>query len=148
MVQLKPNKYEIKRRSSAHSAYWMTNALIPAGLIMMYKYGWAIESVIGLVFIGIGVVGFVIYKQKMSVPLITHDGLYLTYRPSSSAPGTIKMDSNAIFTVQEFGLTAESSESPDAKFTVSLLDFDSQTDWLLFIEYLRSESDVTVRIEF
>jgi len=147
MAQLKPNLYDIKRRSSSHSAYWMSNALVPAGLIMMYRYGWSLESFLGLIFIAIGAVGYGIYKQKMSVPLISHDGDYLIYRPSASKPRSIKMDANAVFTVRELGLTAQSSASPNLKMEVSLLDFNSNEDWRAFIDHLRREPHITLQFE-
>lgn len=142
------DKYSIRRRSSAHSAYWMSNALVPAGLIMMYKYGWSVESFIGLMFVAIGAIGWSIYKQKMSVPLIRHDGVSLHYNPSGSKPCTIKMDSSARFTVRELGLTAEKTGDSESKFEVSRLDFNSNDDWDAFIEYLEREPGIWVVKEF
>lgn len=133
------DKFNIRRRSSAHSAYWMSNALVPAGLIMLYKYGWSLEGVLGVLFIIIGAIGYGIYKQKMSVPLIRHDGTNLIYSPSASKPCTIKMDSYALFTVHELGLTAEVVGTAQSRFEVSRLDFDSNKDWDMFIQLLERE---------
>jgi len=139
--------YDIKRRSSSHSAYWMSNALVPVGLLMMYRFGWAVESVIGLFFVGIGAVGYRIYKQKMSVPLISHDGEYLTYNPSAYEPGKIKMDSAAKFTVRELAITAESTDGSTNTFDISLLDFNSDADWQMLIENLRKEPYISLFFE-
>jgi len=144
MPETKPKQFDIQRRSSAHSAYWMSNALVPAGLIMIYRYGWGFEAVLGLLFIAIGAVGFVIYKQKMSIPLISYDGQYLLYSPSASKPGTIKMDANAKFTVHKLGLTAETFDDSSRKLEISLLDFNSREDWQRFIDYLTHEPDITL----
>lgn len=136
------DKICFKRRSSAHSAYWMSNALVPAGLILMYKHGWSIESAIGAFFVVLGAIGYGIYKQKMSVPLIRHDGAYLTYSPSANKPCTIKMDSNARFKVHELGLTVETIVEPASRFEVSRLDFNSNTDWDAFIHHLELQPKI------
>ena len=140
-------KLTIKRRSSAHSAYWMSNALVPAGLVLIYRYGLAIESVIGALFVAIGAIGWGIYKQKMNVPLIEHDGEYLKHKPSATQHGAIKMDSSAIFTIRELGLTAETREEPDSKLEVSRLDFNSNEDWHAFISHLKRQPDITLLFE-
>jgi len=141
------NKFKIKRRSSAHSAYWMCNALVPAGLIMMYKYGFAAESVLGLVFVCIGAVGYSIYKQKMRVPLVEHDGVNLTYRPSDRSPCVIAMDDSAKFTVSDLSVTAEVVDNTQEQFEISRLDFNSNTDWDRFVAYLRKEPEIALFIE-
>ena len=117
----------------------MSNALVPAGMILIYKNGLSIEGALGVLFIGIGLVGFSIYKQKMSVPLIRHDGAHLFYHPSASKPCSIKMDSSARFTVRELGLTAEKINEPGSQFEISRLDFNSNSDWHTFIGYLEKE---------
>jgi len=114
---------------------------------MMYKYGWSVEAGVGLFFVGLGAVGYGIYKQKMSVPLIECNSGFLTHRPSASKPGTIKMDSNAVFTVGEFGLVAESRNDATETIEISALNFNSLEDWQLFIDYLRKEPDITLRFE-
>lgn len=141
------DKFQIQRRSSAHSAYWMSNALVPAGLIMLYKYRWSFEGVLGVLFIGIGAIGYAIYKQKMSVPLIRHDGANLIYSPSDSNPRTIKMDTNAQFSVHELGLTAKTMGVSDSTFKISRLDFDSNRDWDTFIELLHHEPVKVLMLE-
>ncbi len=98
-----------------------------------------------MVFVAIGATGYAIYKQKMRVPLVRHDGVYLTYSPSASQPSTIKMDSSARFAVHELGLTAQITGQPETRFEVSRLDFDSNSDWDRFIGYLKQEP-VTLRI--
>ncbi len=123
----------------------MSNALVPAGLILLYRHGWSVEGALGIFFVGIGATGYRIYKQKMRVPLVRHDGVYLTYSPSASNPSTIKMDSTAHFAVHELGLTAETTDLPESRFDISRLDFDSNTDWERFISYLKQEP-VTLRI--
>lgn len=139
------DKFAIQRRSSAHSAYWMSNALVPAGLILLYRHGWSVEGAIGVFFVGIGATGYSIYKQKMRVPLVRHDGAYLTYSPSASNPSTIKMDASARFAVHELGLTAETTGLPESRFEMSRLDFDSNNDWDKFIGYLKKEP-ITLRV--
>lgn len=140
-------KIRIKRRSSSHSAYWMSNALVPAGLILMYRNGWSIESIIGLIFVAIGAIGFAIYKQKMSVPLICHDGSSLCYNPSASKPCTIEMDSSARFTVHELGLSAEKIGDSESRFEVSRLEFNSNADWDMFVQHLEQQPQINVRID-
>jgi len=140
-------RHDIKRRSSAHSAYWMSTALVPMGLILIFRHGWGIEALLGLIFIGIGVVSFTIYKQVMSVPLISFDGPYLLYSPSTSNSGSIKMDSNAKFTVRDLGLTAETIDNSKAKLEISLMDFNSNEDWIKLIECLRHEPEITLLFE-
>jgi len=125
----------------------MSNALIPAGFILMYKYGFSVESVIGCVFVVIGIVGWIIYRQKMSIPLVEHDGQYLVYRPSASSPGEVKMDESAQITVRELGLTALNTGVPESKIEISRLDFDSNEDWLLLISNLRKEPHITLLFE-
>lgn len=142
-----PATLTIKRRSSAHSAYWMSNALVPAGLVLIYKYGFAFESLIGLLFVAIGAIGWGIYKQKMNVPLIEHHGEYLKHKPSATQHGVIKMDSSAIFTVRELGLTAETRDEPNSKLEVSRLDFNSNEDWQTFINHLQQQPDITLLFE-
>lgn len=141
------DKYRIKRRSSAHSAYWMSNALVPAGLILIYRNGWSVEGVLGVLFIGLGVVGFGIYKQKMSVPLIAHDGERLFYKPSASEACSIHMDATAKFTIRELGLTAEIIDDSDSRFEISRLDFNSNADWHEFVGLLRREPQISLFFE-
>lgn len=117
----------------------MSNALVPAGLIMLYKYRFSFEGLLGILFIGIGAIGYGIYKQKMSVPLVRHDGTNLIYSPSASKACTIKMDSSAKFTVHELGLTIETIDIPASQFEISRLDFDSNNDWDTLIEHLKRE---------
>lgn len=148
MPDKQANQYDIKRRSSAHSAYWMSNALVPAGLVMIYRYGWGIEAVLGLLFIVIGAVGFAMNRQIMSVPLISFDGQYLLFSPSASKSGSIKMDSNAKITVRDLGLTAETIDGSKTKLEISLLDFNSKEDWMNFIEYLRHEPEITLLFDY
>jgi len=114
---------------------------------MIYRFGWAFESVIGVCFVAIGAVGYGIYKQKMSVPLISHDGEFLTYNPSAYEPGKIKMDSSAKFTVRELAITAESINDTNNKFDISLLDFNSDADWKMLIENLRKEPHISLFFE-
>lgn len=141
------DKYLIRRRSSAHSAYWMTNALVPAGLILIYRSGFSMDSVIGFVFVIIGALGYAIYKHKMRVPLLQHDGTNLTYRPSSSAPSSITMDSNARFIVRDLAVYAEVAGDESSGFLVSRLDFNSNEDWSLFIQHLTREPDIRLCYE-
>jgi len=83
----------------------------------------------------------------MSVPLIEQTGVYLTYRPSASKPGSIKMDSNAVFTVGELGLIASSRNDGVDPIEISALNFNSNADWQMFIEHLRKEPDITLLFE-
>lgn len=105
----------------------------------MYRYGWSIESFIGLLFVIIGAIGYSIYKQKMSVPLITHKGDTLIYAPSASKPCAIKIDASAKFTIHELGLTVETVGDSESKFEVSRLDFNSNMDWDTFIHHLQKQ---------
>jgi len=136
------DKYRIRRRSSAHSAYWMSNALVPAGLILIYKHGVSLEGFLGIAFVALGATGYGIYKQKMSVPLIRHDGEKLTYSPSDRAPCSIKMDANSRFTIKELAVTAEQIDDADSAFVVSRLDFNSNEDWDFFVKHLRNEPHI------
>jgi len=146
-IQLDSKRHDIKRRSSAHSAYWISNALVPIGLILIFRHGWGLEAFLGLIFIGIGVVSFIMYSQVMNVPLISFDGQYLLYSPSTSNSGSIKMDSNAKFTVRDLGVTAETIDNSKTKLEISLLDFNSNEDWLKLIECLRHEPEITLLFE-
>lgn len=148
MTEPETLKFSLKRRSSSHSAYWMSNALIPAGVIMMYQYGWAVESVLGILFIGIGAVGYCIYKQKMSIPIIKHVGDSLIYSPSDELPSSIKMDSSSKIIVSELYFSVESAESPDTQIRVSRLDFNSNEDWQLLIDYLRQDHGLNLFFEY
>lgn len=128
--------FRIKRRSSAHSAYWMTNALIPAGFIVIYRNGFGFEGFLGVVFVGIGAIGYRIYRQKMSVPLVRQEGELLIYCPSDSKSSSIRMDDSARFRVHELGLAAENIGEADSLCEISRLDFDSNADWQVFLNYL------------
>ena len=141
------DKLSIKRRSSSHSAYWMSNALVLAGLILIYRNGWSVESVIGLLFVVLGAIGYGIYKQKMSIPLIRLDGSRLIYNPSASSPCTIMMDSSAKFTVHELGLTAEKIGESESRFEVSRLDFNSNIDWDRFVHHLEQQPAIDLTMD-
>jgi len=136
------HKFQIQRRSSAHSAYWMTNALVPAGMILIYKNGLSLEGFLGLVFIGIGASGYAIYKHKMRIPLLLHDGTTLTYRPSAYEPSFVTMDESATFTVQDLKVSVSVANDENQKFDVSRLDFDSNEDWDKFVGYLKNEKAI------
>jgi len=140
-------RHDIQRRSSAHSAYWMSNALVPAGLVIIYRTGWGPEALIGLLCIGIGIIGFTIHRQIMNVPLISFDGQYLLYCPSAAKSGSIKMDANAKFTIKNLGLIAETMDNSKTKLEISLFDFNSNEDWQKFIEYLKHEPEITLLFE-
>ena len=111
---------------------------------MLYKYGLSFEGILGVVFVIVGAIGYRIYKQKMRVPLIRHDGNTLIYCPSDSKPRSIRMDASARFAVSELGLTAETLTVPESRFTISRLDFDSNQDWDRFIHYLEQEPVILV----
>jgi len=147
MPELTPQRCDIKRRSTSHSAYWVTNMLIPIGLIIILKHGWGIEAILGAIIIATGVRGLFIYKQKMDVPLISYDAQYLLYSASQSNSGSIKLDSNARFTVHELGLTAESIDGSGKKIEISFFDFNSNDDWQTFIEHLKREPEITLLFE-
>jgi len=122
----------------------MSNALIPAGFILIYRNGLSFEGVLGVAFVGIGAVGYRIYRQKMSVPLVRHDGEYLVYCPSDSKSRAVRMDKTARFNVHELGLAAENIGIDESRFEISRLDFDSNDDWQIFLDYLEQEPGIVI----